>query len=137
MATVNLNQHPNNMAETDILTELQKEWTGKQTAATVETLNGLSVKVSPLTWTDKQLLFSEGEKAWPKLVIKLIKREGGEPLFAPHDELKRTRNIEKILTNQVNPSVLQELIGLLLPQQEVEDIDKGKPSSKEEALEST
>lgn len=118
------------MADTDILTELQKEWAGEKTKATVETLGNLTVEVSPLTWSDKQLLFKEGESAWPKLALKRIKREEDKPLFAPHDELKRTRNVERILVNEVDPKILQELIGLLLPQIEVEDVEKGKPSSE-------
>ena len=122
------------MADTDILTNLQKEWTAEQTIAKVETLGNLSVQISPLTWGDKQLLFKENENAWPQLVIKRIRREDGTPLFPSVDELKRPRNVERILISEVDPKILQELVGLLLPQLEVEDVDKGKPSSEEAAV---
>lgn len=115
------------MAE-DILTTLQKEWSNEETFREVESLNGLKVKVLPLVWKDKQLLFKESEGAWPKIVLKCIKREDGAPLFALQDELKRPRNIEKILTEEIDPSILQELITLLIEQMEVEDVDKGKSS---------
>jgi membrane peptidoglycan carboxypeptidase len=119
------------MADADILTTLQKEWAKKETDAEVESLGGLPVKVSPLTWDDKQQLFKDGEKAWPKLALKRIMQADGKPLFSHQDELKRPRNVERILVNEVDPKILQELISLLLPQLEVEDVDKGKQFSEE------
>ena len=108
----------------DLLTALQREWAQKKVCAKVESLDGLEVEVSPLTWDDKQALYNDGLKAWPELTLKKITRVGGEPLFGTG------RNLGKILTQEVDPAIMQELLALLVDQAD-EDVEAGKPSSEE------
>lgn len=112
------------MAE-DLLEKLRGEFRKKKTVAELKTLGGLEVEIDPLSWGSKQLLYEKRLDAWPEIIMKHVRLAGGEPLFEERMNGKK-RNVARILRDEVDPRVLQELVELFNEQLESEDVDKGK-----------